>query len=214
MYAAPGREFSRSRCTAFVQFRCLPEARWRPAAEIRALPARTLGLDDVDRSLLGELVTDGRMGWAELAERNGSSPATVRRRLRRLTDAEVLTFRCGIAAPLAGRPVPVSFLARAPARDIATVHRTLAALPECRLVAAVTGPDSLFATLWFQDMATSSAARRRSARGSPASRSPTGSWACAPSNAWGIGSTTRAAAPGSGRSPLVEARWRGSLTGP
>ncbi|WP_406416131.1 hypothetical protein OH809_40155 [Streptomyces sp. NBC_00873] len=39
-----------------------------------------------------------------------------------------------------------------PARDIGAVHRTLAALPECRLVAAVTGPANIFGTLWVHDL--------------------------------------------------------------
>ncbi|WP_435855891.1 Lrp/AsnC family transcriptional regulator [Streptomyces lydicus] len=106
----------------------------------------------MDRALLAQLVSDGRLGWAELAQRTGTSPATVRRRLRRLTDSEVLTFRCDVAAPLAGRVVSVSLLATAPARDVGAVHRTLAALPECRLVAAVTGSANLFATLWVSDI--------------------------------------------------------------
>ncbi|MEV6792078.1 Lrp/AsnC family transcriptional regulator [Streptomyces sp. NPDC051320] len=234
IYAAPGREFSRSRCTAFVLIRCSPGARSRLAgrvsefqeaatievtgpgsadllldvltpdlpslsrfltekldrlpgitsvsclfatslyvegsrwrlrsldpAQLTALhssasavrePLRTVELDPVDRSLLRHLVRDGRLGWAELAQLSDTSPATVRRRLRRLTDSGVLTFRCDIAAPLAGRPVPVSFLAQVPARDIATVHRTLAAFPDCRLVAGVTGPANVFATLWVHDI--------------------------------------------------------------
>ncbi|MDQ1009651.1 DNA-binding transcriptional ArsR family regulator [Streptomyces sp. V4I23] len=100
-----------------------PIWRWTCSPRTARESARTLGLDPVDRALFGELVTDGRMGWSELAQCTSVSPATVRRRLRRPTDAEVLTFRC----------------------DIATVHRTLAVLPECRLVAAVTGTDDLFA---------------------------------------------------------------------
>lgn len=93
-----------------------------------------------------------KLGLAELAERTASSPATVRRRLRRLTDSSVLTFRCDIASALAGHPVPVSLLGQVPARDIGTIHRTLAALPECRLVAAVTGPANIFVTLWVHDL--------------------------------------------------------------
>ncbi|MET7536104.1 Lrp/AsnC family transcriptional regulator [Streptomyces sp. NPDC005507] len=233
VYAAPGREFTRNRCTAFVLLRCLPQersrllarlcelpeavtievtapgssdllldvlapdlpslsrfltreldqlpgivsvsalfatslyvegSRWRlrslDPSQMTALghataaqePARGLELDHVDRALLGELVRDGRLGLAELAERTDTSPPTVRRRLRRLTDSAVLTFRCDIASALAGHPVPVSLLGRVPARDIGTVHRTLAALPECRLVAAVTGPSNIFATLWVHDL--------------------------------------------------------------
>ncbi|MEV0113647.1 hypothetical protein AB0H77_10435 [Streptomyces sp. NPDC050844] len=78
---------------------------------------------------------------------------TVRRRLRRLTDAGVLAFRCDLAAPPAGHPVPVTLLGQAPARDMGAVNRTLAALPECRLVAGVTGPANVLATLWVHDVA-------------------------------------------------------------
>ncbi|MFG2137825.1 Lrp/AsnC family transcriptional regulator [Streptomyces sp. NPDC048650] len=232
VYAAPGPEFSRNRCTAFVLLRCLPQQRSRLMTELSALPeavtieltgsgsadllldvlapdlpslsrflhekldplpgivsvsalfatslyvegsrwrlrsldpaqltalgrpaarepARTLAWDPVDRALLDELVRDGRLGLAELAARTSTSPATVRRRLRRLTDSAVLTFRCDIAAALAGHPVPVSLLGQVPARDIGTVHRTFAAQPECRLVAAVTGPANIFATLWVHDL--------------------------------------------------------------
>ncbi|MFD0548318.1 Lrp/AsnC family transcriptional regulator [Streptomyces rectiviolaceus] len=103
--------------------------------------------------MLDALVRDGRLALAELADRTDTSPATVRRRLRRLTDAGVLGFRCDLAAPLAGHPVPVTLLAQVPARDMGAVHRTLAALPECRLVAGVTGPANVLATLWVRDIA-------------------------------------------------------------
>ncbi|GAA2673575.1 Lrp/AsnC family transcriptional regulator [Streptomyces lunalinharesii] len=234
VYAAPGREFTRSRCTAFVLLRCRPKARselveelsacteavtievtgpgsadllldvltpdlpalgrfvtgkldplsgitsvtclfatslyvegsrWRlrslAPAQLTALGAaappapggiRAVELDAVDRLLIDQLVSDGRLGWSELAVRTDTSPATVRRRLHRLTNAGVLTFRCDLAPPLAGRPVPVSLLGRAPARDLSAVHRTFAASPECRLVAGVTGPANVFATLWMHDI--------------------------------------------------------------
>ncbi|MFJ3712354.1 Lrp/AsnC family transcriptional regulator [Streptomyces sp. NPDC090053] len=232
--AAPGREFSRGRATAFVLLRCRPGARSRLADRLSKFPetatvevtgsgsadllldvlapdlpslsrfltgtldqlpgvtsvsslfatslyvegsrwrlrsldqsqltalgnsastapesVHTRELDLVDHALLDELVRDGRVGLAELGQRTGTSPATVRRRLRRLTDSGILTFRCDVAAPLAGHPVPVSLLAQVPARDIGTVHRTLAATPECRLVAGVTGPANIFATLWVHDI--------------------------------------------------------------
>ncbi|MGW1156900.1 Lrp/AsnC family transcriptional regulator [Streptomyces sp. NPDC002513] len=234
VYAAPGREFSHTRCTAFVLLRCRPGtrariaerlcafeeavtieltgpgsadllldvlapdlpaltrflttrlerlpglvsvdclfatslfvegSRWRlrslAPTQLNALgasdsgarePMSTVGLDAVDRTLLDALVRDGRLGLAALADQVDTSPATVRRRLRRLTDSGVLTFRCDMANALTGRPVPVSLLGRAPARDTATIHRTLAALPECRLVAAVTGTANIFATLWVHDL--------------------------------------------------------------
>ncbi|MEV7193756.1 Lrp/AsnC family transcriptional regulator [Streptomyces sp. NPDC093510] len=103
--------------------------------------------------MVDALVRDGRLAPAELATRTGTSAATVRRRLRRLTEAGVLAFRCDLAAPLAGHPVPVTLPAQAPARDLGAVHRTIAALPECRLVAGVTGPANVLATLWGHDIA-------------------------------------------------------------
>ncbi|MGW1005255.1 Lrp/AsnC family transcriptional regulator [Streptomyces sp. NPDC002520] len=115
-------------------------------------PASTVEPDAVDRALLDALVRDGRLGLAVLADQADTSPATVRRRLRRLTDCGALAFRCDMASALSGHPVPVSLLGRTPARDIATAHRTLAALPECRLVAAVTGTSNIFATLWVHDL--------------------------------------------------------------
>ncbi|MGW0683813.1 Lrp/AsnC family transcriptional regulator [Streptomyces sp. NPDC002754] len=245
VYAAPGREFSRTRCTAFVLVRCRPGTRARVAqqlceraeavtieltgpgsadllidvlapdlpaltrfvtthleplpdvtsvdclfatslyvegsrwrlrsldpAQVTALgrtgarpsePTPSVELDAVERGLLEALVGDGRLGLAALAQHTDTSPATVRRRLHRLTDSGVLTFRCDMANALAGRPLPVSLLGRVPARDIAAVHRALAALPECRLVAAVTGRTNVFATLWVRDL--SDIQRRETALG-------------------------------------------------
>ncbi|GHB45584.1 AsnC family transcriptional regulator [Streptomyces viridiviolaceus] len=111
-----------------------------------------LTLDALDRELLGALVPDGRLGLAELALRTGTSAATVRRRLRRLTASGVATFRCDVAPALSGLPVAVTFRGRAPVRDVNGLHRTLATLPECRLVAAVTGASNVLATYWLRDM--------------------------------------------------------------
>ena len=109
-------------------------------------------LDSVDHALLDGLVLDGRLTWVELAQRTGTSTATVRRRLRRLESSGVVAFRCDVAASLAGRPVPVSFMANVPAADVAAVHRVLAQLPQCRVAAAVTGPANIFATFWAHDL--------------------------------------------------------------
>lgn len=105
----------------------------------------------LDRDLLGALVHDGRTPLAELAERTGSSAATVRRRLGRLTSTGIVAFRCDVAPAVSGLPVAVTFRGRAPAKDVNTLHRTLATLPECRLVAAVTGSANILATYWLRD---------------------------------------------------------------
>lgn len=112
----------------------------------------SLRLDDVDRSLLRELVRDGRLSWIDLAKRTGVSTATARRRINRLRSAGIVTFRCDFAGSLAGWPLSISLLAHAPASEVDTICRTLATLPESRVVAAVTGPANIFATLWVHDL--------------------------------------------------------------
>ncbi|MFD4757223.1 Lrp/AsnC family transcriptional regulator [Streptomyces sp. NPDC058426] len=113
--------------------------------------ARVSEPDALDRRLIDALVGDGRLSWAALAESCGGSPATAQRRIRRLTGSGLLAFRCDMAAGLMGSPVPVTFLGRVAARDVGAVDAVLAALPECRLAAAVTGPDNVLATLWLAD---------------------------------------------------------------
>ncbi|MEU6479187.1 Lrp/AsnC family transcriptional regulator [Streptomyces sp. NPDC047017] len=138
-------------------------SRWRlgslDSAQLSALarPDRTdqggersrAALGDIDRELLEALAHDGRLGLAALAERLGTSAATVRRRLGGLTRSGTVAFRCDMARHLTGLPVSVTFRGRAPVRDANGLHRTLATLPGCRLVAAVTGGANLLATYWL-----------------------------------------------------------------
>lgn len=109
----------------------------------------TAALGEVDRALLDALARDGRLGLAALAERLGTSAATVRRRLGRLTRSGTVAFRCDTARSLTGLPVSVTFRGRAPVREVNGLHRTLATLPGCRLVAAVTGGANVLATYWL-----------------------------------------------------------------
>lgn len=111
-----------------------------------------IDLDDLDRSLLDCLGRDGRLGWAELAGLTGTSTATARRRVNRLISSGIVTFRCEVAHALAGWPVQASLLAHAPAKDVDPLCRALAALTECRFVAAVTGAANIYATFWVQNL--------------------------------------------------------------
>ncbi|MGW9118388.1 Lrp/AsnC family transcriptional regulator [Streptomyces sp. NPDC055663] len=106
----------------------------------------------LDHVLLDALVRDGRTRLAELAALTGSSAATVRRRLGRLTASGIVAFRCDMAPAVSGLPVSVTFRGRAAASDVNRLHRTLATLPECRLLAAVTGSANVLATYWLRDV--------------------------------------------------------------
>ncbi|MGW0931027.1 Lrp/AsnC family transcriptional regulator [Streptomyces sp. NPDC002644] len=113
---------------------------------------RVSGPDPLDRALLDALVEDGRTRLADLADLAGSSPATVRRRLNRLFAGGLVALRCDMAPVVSGLPVAVTFRGRAAVGDVKRLHRTLATLPECRLLAAVTGPANVFATYWLRDI--------------------------------------------------------------
>ncbi len=139
-------------------------SRWRlgslDAAQLSVLrragtpdrPGRPLDLNTLDRELLDALVADGRMRLTELADLTGTSAATVRRRLKRLTAGGIAGFRCDVAPAVSGLPVSVTFRGHAPAGDVNRLHRTLATLPECRLLAAVTGGANVLATYWLRDI--------------------------------------------------------------
>ncbi|MFD5727751.1 Lrp/AsnC family transcriptional regulator [Streptomyces sp. NPDC058368] len=109
-------------------------------------------LTATDHVMLASLVRDGRTRLSELAELTGGSPATVRRRLNRLVAAGVVAFRCDMAPAVSGLPVSITFRGRAAVHDVNRLHRTLAALPECRLLAAVTGSANVLATYWLHDI--------------------------------------------------------------
>ncbi|MGH8571992.1 MAG: Lrp/AsnC family transcriptional regulator, partial [Gammaproteobacteria bacterium] len=49
-------------------------------------------LGDLDAAIFAELQRDGRIAFTALAERLGVSEAYVRRRVKRLTDADVLSI--------------------------------------------------------------------------------------------------------------------------
>ncbi|MDQ0756034.1 Lrp/AsnC family transcriptional regulator [Arthrobacter sp. B3I4] len=109
-------------------------------------------LDGLDRSLLGHLANDGRLSWAELASLTDASTATVRRRVNKLISSGIVTFRCELAHSLAGWPIQASLLAQTPAADVDRICRVLAAWPECRFLAAVTGTANVYATFWVRDL--------------------------------------------------------------
>lgn len=119
-----------------------------PSSLSPANPA--MDLAEPDLGLLGLLDRDGRLSWMGLAQETGSSTATVRRRLNKLVASGIVTFRCEIANSFADWPIQASLPAQTPAKDLDSICRTLAAWPESRLVAGVTGPTNVYLTLWAQ----------------------------------------------------------------
>ena len=56
-------------------------------------------MDDIDRAILRELQTDGRIPYADLGPRVGLSPSAARQRLQRLIDSRVVQV-VGVTDPM------------------------------------------------------------------------------------------------------------------
>lgn len=57
-------------------------------------------MDDIDRAILRELQTDGRIAYADLGPKVGLSPSAARQRLQRLLDAKAVQV-VGVTDPMA-----------------------------------------------------------------------------------------------------------------
>lgn len=116
-------------------------------------PQGRTGPHEADRSLLLALGADARRSHAELARECGLSETTVRRRLRRMITGGELYFRCDLTQQSAGWPVIANFRVNVPGPGADAVTRALAALPETRLCASVTGSDNLLLSVWLRSPA-------------------------------------------------------------
>ncbi|PKW00080.1 DNA-binding Lrp family transcriptional regulator [Amycolatopsis echigonensis] len=107
---------------------------------------------ETDRMLTLALGADARRSCADLARDQCLSETAVRRRLTRMLANGELYFRCDIAQRHAGWHVTGTYRIRVPADHLDTVARDLAALPETRLCAAVTGDCNLLLQVWARSL--------------------------------------------------------------
>ncbi|MEU6444104.1 Lrp/AsnC family transcriptional regulator [Streptomyces sp. NPDC047046] len=138
--------------------------------ERRGRPRQGTGPYESDRRLLLALGADARRGHAELARQCELSEATVRRRLRRMTDNGEIYFRCDLAQQLAGWPVIATFRITVPGPGVDTVARALAGLSETRVCSTVTGTDNLLLSVWLRSPADCAAMEERILRSHPGLR--------------------------------------------
>ncbi|WP_042387260.1 AsnC family transcriptional regulator [Streptacidiphilus melanogenes] len=142
--------------TAFVERTLREGSRWREGALDRSqqeaigaglgpsvAPAPSRGgalrraLDD--RTLMQALGADGRMPFAELAERTGLPATTVRRRVEELRRSGRLVLRCDASPRLNGHSVGTWLWLDVPARDLDATTRWLVELPAVRMCGVVAG---------------------------------------------------------------------------
>ncbi|WEH39279.1 AsnC family transcriptional regulator [Streptomyces sp. AM 2-1-1] len=114
-------------------------------------PATPVALDAVDEALIGVLRRDGRAPMAELQSRSGQSEAVVKRRLDRLRGTGILYFDVEYdQEPLGHGTAAMLWLTVAPSA-LVTVGNALAAHPEVRFAAAVSGRENAVASVHCRD---------------------------------------------------------------
>jgi Lrp/AsnC family transcriptional regulator for asnA, asnC and gidA len=112
--------------------------------------SKTYALDDFDRAVLHELQLDGRVPFREIARKIGASEATVRFRVNRLRENNVLNI-LGFVDPAAlGYGVLADVLVRIKPGKAMDVVEALKEWPEAMYISSTVGS----ADLWVQIVCT------------------------------------------------------------
>ncbi|WP_018533942.1 MULTISPECIES: Lrp/AsnC family transcriptional regulator [unclassified Streptomyces] len=109
-------------------------------------------LTDLDHALFAALSVDGRASHKALAERCGTSPDTVRRRVNRLLSSGMAQVRCEVARPLSEWPVSLILWGRVAPADLRPVSEQVAGAREVRLCAGVIGRHNLKVVAWVRSL--------------------------------------------------------------
>ena len=99
-------------------------------------------IDDIDRTILGRLRSDGRVSVTRLAEVVGLSTSATSERLRRLeSSGAILGYRAEIAPSVLARPVDAVIGVRAqPGFDRASIEEWIGRQPSIVEAVHLTGP--------------------------------------------------------------------------
>lgn len=111
------------------------------------------GIDDLDNAICLALSRDGRQSFTALGAAVGTSEASVRRRMRKLTDLGALRMMVEVAAAQTSTPHTAWYSARIAPRHLSTAAGIMAQLPNIKAVVSVAGPDNLVFKAMFRDPA-------------------------------------------------------------
>lgn len=117
------------------------------------MPTQPIKLDEIDQGLIRLLRTDGRMANRELARALGVAEATVRTRIRRLSDSRVMRVVAITDTEAAGYAFFVLLWMQVEGRPVKEIARDIAALPAVVSVSIVTGSYDLLASVLARDKA-------------------------------------------------------------
>ncbi|WP_042374627.1 Lrp/AsnC family transcriptional regulator [Streptacidiphilus neutrinimicus] len=107
-------------------------------------------MDDIDRAILRELQSDGRIPYADLGPRVGLSPSAARQRVQRLIDAKVVQV-VGVTDPMAMGGQAMALLGIRVDGDARAVADALGRRDEVVYSVLTSGGYDLFAEVVCQD---------------------------------------------------------------
>jgi ABC-type dipeptide/oligopeptide/nickel transport system permease component/DNA-binding Lrp family transcriptional regulator len=102
------------------------------------------------RRIASLLTVDGRASYAEIAERTGISPTSVRRHVAAILRSGILLPRTDVATEMSGFPVQVYLWADAAIEGLPATARTLTQLRQVRLCATLASAPSMLLCAWLQ----------------------------------------------------------------
>jgi Lrp/AsnC family leucine-responsive transcriptional regulator len=110
-------------------------------------------LDEIDRRIIGELISDGRVPFAELGRRvNLSAPATAER-VKRLEHAGVITgYRAEIDPNALGYPLTAIVRVRPAAGQLRRIAELAAEIPQIGECHRITGEDCFYIKLHLRSI--------------------------------------------------------------
>ncbi len=119
----------------------------------RISPATRPRLDETDRKIIGELLTDGRVSFAELGRRVSLSSPAVAERVQRLERAGVITgYRAEIDVRALGYQLTAIVRIKPAARQLARIPELAAEIPEISECHRITGEDCFFLKVHLQSI--------------------------------------------------------------
>ncbi len=108
-------------------------------------------LDRTDLAIIEQLRDDGRRSNVDLAASIGVTEATVRRRLQRLMDEDLVQIMAVTNPRKLGYTIDAAVQVRVQGSRVLEIAEQVAAMPEVRMVACTTGPFDIEAVGMFKN---------------------------------------------------------------
>lgn len=109
-------------------------------------------LSDSYWTMVQALTRDGRASAADIARETGVHATTASRRLNRLLESNILSFRCELAQAHSGYPISCRWFANVPPEHHDEAAEALRAFQNLRLCASISGPVNFTFVMWLQSV--------------------------------------------------------------